>query len=95
MQVFDTIIEPAVRHLSVEDQLGDISQEGFSEELKKVLENICRGLQDNPVIVAHSENHFDGSGITRLLSNTAELDKVFLLSLHTSSFSLFSERLSF
>lgn len=76
MQVFDSIIQPAMGHLPVEDHGGAVSQETFLTELKNVLGNVARGLKDHPVIVAHSENNFDGSGVNRLLSNTFELEKV-------------------
>lgn len=37
---------------------------------------IADRLREHPVIVAHSENNFNGSGVRRLLSNKFELDKV-------------------
>lgn len=37
---------------------------------------VANRLKEQPVIVAHSENTFDGSGVKRLLSNKFELDKV-------------------
>ncbi|CAA7403483.1 unnamed protein product [Spirodela intermedia] len=74
--VFDSIIQPAMSHLPVEDLGGAVSQETFLTELKNILGSVARGLKDRPVIVAHSENNFDGSGINRLLSNTFELEKL-------------------
>ncbi|OAY70141.1 hypothetical protein ACMD2_26134 [Ananas comosus] len=52
------------------------SQEAFLEEFKKLLNIITRRLLQHPVIVAHTENTFDGSGVKRLLSNKFELDKL-------------------
>lgn len=45
-------------------------------EFKKPADCVAQRLKGQPVIVAHSENIFDGSGIKRLLSNKFELDKV-------------------
>ena len=45
-------------------------------EFKKLADCVAQRLKEQPVIVAHSENIFDGSGIKRLLSNKFELDKV-------------------
>ena len=45
-------------------------------EFKKLADCVAQGLKEQPVIVAHSKNIFDGSGIKRLLSNKFELDKV-------------------
>ncbi|KAK6946395.1 hypothetical protein RJ641_013939 [Dillenia turbinata] len=69
--VMSNIVEPA---------LGDcheqpVSQEGFLMEFKKVAQSLAQRLKEHPVIVAHSENNFDGSGIKRLLSNKFELEK--------------------
>ncbi|XP_078442748.1 calcium-binding EF-hand family protein [Wolffia australiana] len=74
--VFERIVQPAMSHLPPEDHGGAVSREIFMEELRKVLCTIASGLKDHPVIVAHSENYFDGSGITRLLSSSVELDQV-------------------
>lgn len=56
-----------------------VSQESFSVEFRKAAECVAQHLKDQPVIVAHSENTFDGSGVKRLLSNKFELDKVYTL----------------
>lgn len=56
-----------------------VSQETFLVEFRKVAECVAQHLEEQPVIVAHSENIFDGSGIKRLLSNKFELEKVNLL----------------
>ncbi|KAK7283540.1 hypothetical protein RIF29_13113 [Crotalaria pallida] len=50
-------------------------EETFLEEFKKVALRVVDRLKEQPVIVAHSENTFDGSGIKRLLSNKFEIDK--------------------
>ena len=55
-----------------------VSQEIFLEEFKKVALSVVDRLREQPVIVAHSENTFDGSGVKRLLSNKFELDKVYI-----------------
>ncbi|XP_027355765.1 uncharacterized protein LOC113865433 [Abrus precatorius] len=73
--VLTNIVEPAL--LSKDDSCLDkpVSQETFLEEFKKVALSVADRLKEQPVIVAHSENTFDGSGIKRLLSNKFELDK--------------------
>ncbi|KAL1801779.1 hypothetical protein ACET3Z_030426 [Daucus carota] len=44
---------------------------------KKVAEStLALHLREQPVIVAHNESTFDGSGIKRLLSNKFGLDKI-------------------
>ncbi|KAG4114211.1 hypothetical protein ERO13_D12G032200v2 [Gossypium hirsutum] len=70
--VMRNIVEPALE--SWDDQ--PVSQETFLEESKKVAKRVAQNLKEEPVIVAHSENTFDGSGIKRLLSNKFELDKL-------------------
>lgn len=70
--VMSNIIEPALQ--SWDDQ-REISQETFLAEFKKVAKIVAKKLKEQHVIVAHSENTFDGSGIKRLLSNKFELDK--------------------
>ena len=70
------IVEPALQSLPADRLEQPASQDTFFEEFKKLLNNIIQCLQEHPVIVAHSENTFDGSGIKRLLSNKFELDKV-------------------
>ncbi|XP_066342781.1 uncharacterized protein [Miscanthus floridulus] len=52
------------------------SWEVFFQEFRKFLGIIALRLQQHPVIVAHTENTFDGSGIRRLLSNKFEFDKL-------------------
>ena len=73
------IVEPALQSWDGNDQEKPVSQETFLVEFKKVAERVAQNLKDQPVIVAHSENTFDGSGIKRLLSNKFELDKVYAL----------------
>ncbi|XP_072955086.1 uncharacterized protein [Typha angustifolia] len=75
--VVSNIVEPALQELSTGDQFEQpASREIFLEEFKKFLNSISCRLEEHPVIVAHIENTFDGSGIKRLLSNKFELDKL-------------------
>lgn len=53
-----------------------VAQDTFLAEFKRTAENVARLLKEQPAIVAHSQNTFDGSGIKRLLSNKFELEKV-------------------
>ncbi|KAK4801985.1 hypothetical protein SAY86_000188 [Trapa natans] len=70
--VISNVVEPAL-----EAVVGGCSDQGtFLEEFKKVGERLVQLLKEQPVIVAHSENTFDGGGIRRLLSNRFELDKM-------------------
>ncbi|KAL6963760.1 hypothetical protein U1Q18_034765 [Sarracenia purpurea var. burkii] len=72
--VMSNIVEPALQSCRGGDQ-KPVSQETFLAEFKKVAEGVAQNLKEQPVIVAHSENTYDGSGIKRLLSNKFELDK--------------------
>lgn len=72
-------MEPALQSQACPDWDKPVSQETFLVEFKKVASAIADRLKEQPVIVAHSENTFDGSGVKRLLSNKFELDKVCLL----------------
>ncbi|KAI3745174.1 hypothetical protein L1987_58280 [Smallanthus sonchifolius] len=73
--VTSNIIAPALESCGVgQDQ--PVSQETFLVEFKKVAETVAQRLKDQPVIVAHSENTFDGTGIRRLLPNKFELEKI-------------------
>jgi len=72
----ENIVEPAMQELGTNQLDQPVSQEAFFHEFKKLLSIITRRLQQHPVIVAHTENTFDGSGIRRLLSNKFEFDKV-------------------
>ena len=74
----ENIIEPATQQLSADQLDRPASQEVFFEEFSKYLGIIARRLQEHPVIVAHSENTFDGVGVMKMLSNNAEFDKVYL-----------------
>ncbi|KAG9443004.1 hypothetical protein H6P81_018858 [Aristolochia fimbriata] len=74
--VTSNVVEPALESCGVDRYQRPISQETFLEVFHKVLANISQQLKERPVIVAHSENTFDGSGIRRLLSNKFELDKL-------------------
>lgn len=69
-------MEPVLRSCGGHSLNAPVSQEAFLVEFKKVAEAVARRLKEQPVIVAHSENNFDGSGIKRLMSNKFELDKV-------------------
>ncbi|XP_022725612.1 uncharacterized protein LOC111282008 isoform X2 [Durio zibethinus] len=73
--VMSNIVEPALLSWDGNDRVKPVSQETFLEEFKKVAELVAQHLKEQPVIVAHSVNTFDGSGIKRLLSNKFELDK--------------------
>ncbi|KAL5217320.1 hypothetical protein ABZP36_018004 [Zizania latifolia] len=74
--VVDNLIESALKQLPAGQLEQPASQDVFFEQLKKLLSNITERLQDQPVIVAHTENTFDGSGVKRLLDNKFELDKL-------------------
>ncbi|XP_024991864.1 uncharacterized protein LOC112525816 [Cynara cardunculus var. scolymus] len=72
--VTGNIIAPALQSCGVgQDQ--PVSQDTFLVEFRKVAETVAQRLKEQPVIVAHSENTFDGTGIRRLLSNKFELEK--------------------
>ncbi|KAJ7978564.1 Calcium-binding EF-hand [Quillaja saponaria] len=73
--VFSNIVEPALQSCAANNWDNRVSQETLLAEFKKVAEYVAQHLKEQPVIVAHSENTFDGSGIKRLLSNKFELDK--------------------
>ncbi|KAK3029028.1 hypothetical protein RJ639_040080 [Escallonia herrerae] len=78
--VMSNIVEPALQSCSTLLE-QPIRQDTFLLHLKKVAECVAQHLKERPVIVAHTENTFDGSGIKRLLSNKFELEKcIFLLS---------------
>lgn len=74
--VVENIVEPSMQQLGTDQLDQPVSQEAFFHEFKKLLSIITRRLQQHPVIVAHTENTFDGSGIRRLLSNKFEFDKL-------------------
>ncbi|KAI5402342.1 uncharacterized protein LOC127087324 [Lathyrus oleraceus] len=71
--VFNNIVDPALLSRGLDRPVTD--QETFMEEFKKVALNVVDYLKEKPVIVAHSENTFDGSGVKRLLSNKFQKDK--------------------
>ncbi|MED6121259.1 hypothetical protein PIB30_028362 [Stylosanthes scabra] len=76
--VFSNIVEPALSSQggpNWDNPLASENQETFLEGFKKVALSIAERLKEQPVIVAHSENTFDGAGIKRLLSNKFESDK--------------------
>ncbi|KAG7978144.1 hypothetical protein I3843_05G068100 [Carya illinoinensis] len=75
--VVENIVQPALQSCAGHDwDRLSVSQESFSVEFRKAAECVAQHLKDQPVIVAHSENTFDGSGVKRLLSNKFELDKI-------------------
>ncbi|XLR56291.1 hypothetical protein S83_006963, partial [Arachis hypogaea] len=67
--VFSNIVEPVVL-----SQGGPDWDKPLASEIKRHFWRAER-LKEQPVIVAHSENTFDGSGVKRLLSNKFEFDK--------------------
>ncbi|CAO2813845.1 unnamed protein product [Amaranthus hypochondriacus] len=83
--VMSNIMEPALESCSRDctNYGHPVSQETFLEELKKVLEKIVVRLKEQPVIVAHTENTYDGSAIKALLANKFETDKVLNATLET------------
>lgn len=74
--VLSNIVEPALQSCIRNEEEQPISQEIFLQEFNNILKNISEHLKEQPVIVAHSENTFDGSGIKRLLSNNFEFEKL-------------------
>ncbi|KAG8095418.1 hypothetical protein GUJ93_ZPchr0012g21755 [Zizania palustris] len=74
--VMENVIEPALQELPADKLEQSVSQGVFFQEFRKFLAIITRRLQEHPVIVAHTENTFDGSDIKKLLSNKFELDKL-------------------
>lgn len=78
-KVISNFVEPALLSCDGHDDWEKpVSQETFLVEFKKAAKGVAQHLREQPVIVAHSENTFDGSGIKRLLANKFELDKVHL-----------------
>lgn len=73
-------MDPALLSRGLDRPVTDL--ETFMEEFKKVALNVVDYLKEKPVIVAHSENTFDGSGVKRLLSNKFQKDKVLFLFRH-------------
>ncbi|KAL2983123.1 hypothetical protein AAZX31_12G022600 [Glycine max] len=81
--VLSNIVEPALLSQDGSDLDKPVSQETFLEEFKIVAMSVANHLKEQPVIVAHSENTFDGSGVKRLLSNKFELDKTLSSAIET------------
>ncbi|KAK7341282.1 hypothetical protein VNO80_24208 [Phaseolus coccineus] len=81
--VLSNIVEPALLYQDRSGLDKPVSQETFLEEFKVVALGVANRLKEQPVIVAHSENIFDGSGVKRLLSNKFELDKILNSALET------------
>jgi hypothetical protein len=74
--VVSNIIEPAIQELFSNQPETPATQDTYLKEFKRLLVIITQRLQEHPVIVAHTENNFDGSSVKRLLANKFELDKV-------------------
>lgn len=74
--VVENVVEPALQQLSADELEQPASRDVFFEQLKKLLGSVAEQLQERHVIVAHTENTFDGSGVRRLLGNKFELDKL-------------------
>ncbi|KAF5199057.1 Calcium-binding ef-hand family protein [Thalictrum thalictroides] len=74
--VVSNIVEPSLQCVVKHDGEYPITQEMLFEQFKKVAERLAQLLNEQPVIVAHSEQTFDGSGIRRLLSNSFEINKI-------------------
>ncbi|CAN6307281.1 unnamed protein product [Urochloa humidicola] len=72
----DNIIEPALQQLPADQLEQPASRDGFFQQLKMLLGAVADRLQEQPVIVAHTENTYDGSGVKGLLANKFELDKL-------------------
>ncbi|EOA16848.1 hypothetical protein CARUB_v10005071mg [Capsella rubella] len=83
--VLSNIVEPIVDSCLDEEDKREktASQERFLEAFKRVVEKVAQRLNEQPVIVAHSENTFDGSGVRRLLSNKFEFDKALNVAMET------------
>jgi len=74
--VAENIVEPALRQLPADQLEQPASRDGFVRQLRDLLSAVAERLQEQPVIVAHTENTYDGSGVKRLLANKFELDKL-------------------
>ncbi|KAF8718897.1 hypothetical protein HU200_025213 [Digitaria exilis] len=74
--VAENIIEPALQQLLADQLDQPASRDGFFQQLKKLLGAMAERLHEQPVIVAHTENTYDGSGVKRLLGSKFELDKL-------------------
>jgi len=74
--IVDNVVDPALQRLSVDELEQKASKDFFVEQLRKLLGHVAERLQEQPVIVAHTENTFDGNGVRRLLANKFELDKL-------------------
>ncbi|XP_051146730.1 uncharacterized protein LOC127262193 [Andrographis paniculata] len=72
--VMANILEPALETAGVCHD-SQPSLEKFLSEFRTSAENVVQLLKEQPAIVAHSRNIFDGSGVRRLLANEFELNK--------------------
>ncbi|KAK4258512.1 hypothetical protein QN277_004954 [Acacia crassicarpa] len=73
--VFNNIVDPALQSQAGPDWDDPISQEIFLTDFRKVVLRVAEHLNRQPVIVAYSQNTFDGTGVKRLLSSKLELEK--------------------
>ncbi|KAK4258529.1 hypothetical protein QN277_004971 [Acacia crassicarpa] len=73
--VFNNIVDPALQSQAGLAWDDPVSQEIFLTEFRKVVLRVAEHLKEQPVIVAHSQNTFDGTGVRRLLSSKLELEK--------------------
>jgi len=83
--VLSNIVEPALQSCAItHEQEKPVSQETFFNQFNNVANCIAQRLKEQPVIVAHSENTFEGSAIKILLSNKFELNKTLNAALETA-----------
>ncbi|XP_022969499.1 uncharacterized protein LOC111468478 isoform X1 [Cucurbita maxima] len=73
--VMSDIVEPALEFCAAAENWDKPVSPETLLEFKRAAEHVAQRLKEQPVIVAHSENTFDGSSIRRLISNKFELDK--------------------
>ncbi|CAN4112513.1 unnamed protein product [Withania somnifera] len=81
--VMSNVVEPVVESCIGTSNEQPVTPETFLAGFKKSAESAAQRLKEQPVIVAHSESTFDGSGVRRLLSNKFELDKTLDSALNT------------
>ncbi|XP_028765717.1 uncharacterized protein LOC114723664 [Neltuma alba] len=73
--VFNNIVDPALQSQAGPAWDEPVSQEIFLTEFRKVALKVAEYLKEQPVIVAHSRNTFDGTGVKKLLSSKFEFEK--------------------
>ncbi|GLJ13681.1 hypothetical protein SUGI_0218090 [Cryptomeria japonica] len=78
--VMKNIVKPAIESqatcIDLQAPCGDMNQVVFIEIFKKVVEHATFQLKATPITVARSEKTYDGKGVTRLLHQKSELEKV-------------------